>query len=94
MDQGGNKHPGPIAVYIEPWHADVFGFFELMKNIGKEEQRARDLFYTIRISDLFMKRVVAQEKCALMNALVYQTRMGMNSKLYIQNMRRKVNIVG
>ena len=62
MGQGGNKHPESIVVYIEPWHADAFDFFELMKNIGKEEHRARDLFYAIRISDLFMKRVEAQEQ--------------------------------
>ena len=66
VDQGGNKRPGSIAVYIEPWHADVFDFLKLKKNTGKEEQRARDLFYAMWISDLFMKRVEAQENWSLM----------------------------
>jgi ribonucleoside-diphosphate reductase subunit M1 len=56
-DQGGNKRPGAFAMYLEPWHADVFGFLELRKNHGKEEVRARDLFYALWIPDLFMKRV-------------------------------------
>ncbi|EJU03292.1 ribonucleotide reductase alpha subunit [Dacryopinax primogenitus] len=57
VDQGGNKRPGAFAIYIEPWHADVFEFLDLRKNHGKEEVRARDLFYALWISDLFMKRV-------------------------------------
>jgi ribonucleoside-diphosphate reductase subunit M1 len=57
VDQGGNKRPGAFAIYIEPWHADVFGFLDLRKNHGKEEVRARDLFYALWIPDLFMKRV-------------------------------------
>merc|ERR1712193_40727 len=57
VDQGGGKRKGSFAVYLEPWHADVFEFLELRKNHGKEEQRARDLFYALWIPDLFMKRV-------------------------------------
>jgi ribonucleotide reductase alpha subunit len=50
--QGGNKRPGAFAIYLEPWHADVFDFLDLRKNHGKEEQRARDLFYALWIPDL------------------------------------------
>jgi len=57
VDQGGNKRPGAFACYLEPWHADVFGWLDLRKNHGKEEVRARDLFYALWIPDLFMKRV-------------------------------------
>ncbi|KAI9330570.1 ribonucleotide reductase [Zopfochytrium polystomum] len=57
VDQGGNKRPGAFAIYLEPWHADVFQFLDLKKNTGKEESRARDLFYALWIPDLFMKRV-------------------------------------
>lgn len=57
VDQGGGKRKGAFAVYLEPWHADVFEFLDLRKNHGKEEMRARDLFYALWISDLFMKRV-------------------------------------
>ena len=57
VDQGGGKRKGSFAMYLEPWHADVFDFLELKKNHGKEEQRARDLFYALWIPDLFMKRV-------------------------------------
>merc|ERR1719150_2266199 len=57
VDQGGNKRPGAFAIYLEPWHGDVFEFLDLRKNHGKEEQRARDLFYAMWIPDLFMKRV-------------------------------------
>src|SRR6201996_2795346 len=57
VDQGGGKRKGAFAVYLEPWHADVFEFLELRKNHGKEENRARDLFYALWIPDLFMKRV-------------------------------------
>lgn len=57
VDQGGGKRKGSIAVYLEPWHADVEDFLDLKKNHGKEEQRARDLFYALWIPDLFMKRV-------------------------------------
>lgn len=57
VDQGGGKRKGAFAVYLEPWHADVFDFLELKKNHGKEEMRARDLFYALWIPDLFMERV-------------------------------------
>ncbi len=59
VDQGGGKRKGAFAVYLEPWHADVFEFLDLRKNHGKEELRARDLFYALWIPDLFMKRVEA-----------------------------------
>lgn len=57
VDQGGGKRKGSFAIYLEPWHADIFEFLELKKNHGKEELRARDLFYAMWIPDLFMKRV-------------------------------------
>jgi ribonucleoside-diphosphate reductase alpha subunit len=57
VDQGGGKRKGSFAMYLEPWHADVFDFLELKKNHGKEEQRARDLFYGLWIPDVFMRRV-------------------------------------
>jgi len=66
VDQGGGKRKGSFAVYLEPWHADVFDFLDLKKNHGKEEQRARDLFYALWIPDLFMKRVKANGTWTLM----------------------------
>jgi ribonucleoside-diphosphate reductase alpha chain len=57
VDQGGGKRKGSFAIYLEPWHADVFDFLDLKKNHGKEEMRARDLFYALWVPDLFMKRV-------------------------------------
>ncbi|WP_405565217.1 ribonucleoside-diphosphate reductase subunit alpha [Polaribacter sp. Asnod6-C07] len=57
VDQGGGKRKGSFAMYLEPWHADIFDFLDLKKNHGKEEMRARDLFYAMWISDLFMERV-------------------------------------
>ncbi|MBL7859495.1 MAG: ribonucleoside-diphosphate reductase subunit alpha [Cyclobacteriaceae bacterium] len=57
VDQGGGKRKGSFAIYLEPWHADVFEFLDLKKNHGKEEMRARDLFYAMWIPDLFMQRV-------------------------------------
>ncbi len=66
VDQGGGKRKGSFAIYLEPWHADVFDFLELKKNHGKEEMRARDLFYALWIPDLFMKRVEADKKWTLM----------------------------
>lgn len=66
VDQGGGKRKGSFAMYIEPWHADVFDFLDLKKNHGKEEQRARDLFYALWIPDLFMKRVEANADWTLM----------------------------
>ncbi|HMX41237.1 MAG TPA: ribonucleoside-diphosphate reductase subunit alpha, partial [Saprospiraceae bacterium] len=65
VDQGGGKRKGAFAVYLEPWHADIFEFLELKKNHGKEEMRARDLFYALWISDLFMERVKADGDWAL-----------------------------
>ncbi len=59
VDQGGGKRKGAFAIYLEPWHADVFAFLDLRKNHGKDELRARDLFYAMWIPDLFMKRVEA-----------------------------------
>ncbi|CAO1365642.1 unnamed protein product [Diamesa tonsa] len=66
VDQGGNKRPGAFAIYLEPWHADVFEFLDLKKNTGKEEVRARDMFYALWIPDLFMKRVEADGMWSLM----------------------------
>ncbi|NCU03804.1 MAG: ribonucleoside-diphosphate reductase subunit alpha, partial [Chitinophagaceae bacterium] len=65
VDQGGGKRKGAFAIYLEPWHADVFEFLDLRKNHGKEELRARDLFYALWICDLFMKRVEANEDWSL-----------------------------
>ncbi|XP_034935083.1 ribonucleoside-diphosphate reductase large subunit-like [Chelonus insularis] len=66
VDQGGNKRPGAFAVYLEPWHADIFEFLDLKKNTGKDEHRARDLFYALWIPDLFMKRAKADGIWSLM----------------------------
>ncbi len=66
VDQGGGKRKGSFAMYIEPWHADVFDFLDLKKNTGKEEMRARDLFYALWIPDLFMKRVEENGEWTLM----------------------------
>ncbi len=66
VDQGGGKRKGSFAMYIEPWHADVFDFLDLRKNHGKEEARARDLFYALWIPDLFMKRVESNGNWTLM----------------------------
>lgn len=66
VDQGGGKRKGSFAIYMEPWHADIYDFLDLKKNHGKEEMRARDLFYAMWISDLFMKRVEANEDWTLM----------------------------
>ncbi|GAB3663549.1 hypothetical protein GCM10028791_38960 [Echinicola sediminis] len=65
VDQGGGKRKGSFAIYLEPWHADIKDFLELKKNHGKEEMRARDLFYALWLSDLFMKRVEANEEWSL-----------------------------
>jgi ribonucleoside-diphosphate reductase subunit M1 len=66
VDQGGGKRKGSIAIYLEPWHADVFAFLDLRKNHGNEADRARDLFYALWIPDLFMERVKANGKWTLM----------------------------
>ncbi len=66
VDQGGGKRKGSFAIYMEPWHADVFDFLDLRKNTGAEENRARDLFYAMWIPDLFMKRVEENGNWTLM----------------------------
>lgn len=66
VDQGGNKRPGAFAIYLEPWHADIFEFIDLKKNTGAEEVRARDLFYALWIPDLFMRRVEEDSDWTLM----------------------------
>lgn len=66
VDQGGGKRKGSFAIYLEPWHADIFDFLDLKKNHGKEEQRARDLFYAIWAPDLFMQRVEEDGQWTLM----------------------------
>jgi len=66
VDQGGGKRKGSIAVYLEPWHADIYDFLDIRKNHGKEEMRARDLFTALWIPDLFMKRVEAEGVWSLM----------------------------
>ena len=65
VDQGGNKRPGAFAIYIEPWHSDIFDFLDLRKTHGKEEHRARDLFYGLWICDLFMERVEQDKEWSL-----------------------------
>lgn len=65
VDQGGGKRKGSFAIYLEPWHADIFEFLHLKKNHGKEELRARDLFYALWVPDLFMKRVESNEQWSL-----------------------------
>ncbi|MDH4092317.1 MAG: ribonucleoside-diphosphate reductase subunit alpha [Cyclobacteriaceae bacterium] len=65
VDQGGGKRKGSFAIYLEPWHADIFDFLDLKKNHGKEEMRARDLFFAVWIPDLFMKRVESNEMWSL-----------------------------
>ncbi|XP_051126881.1 ribonucleoside-diphosphate reductase large subunit isoform X2 [Andrographis paniculata] len=65
VDQGGGKRKGAFAVYLEPWHADIFDFLDLKKNHGKEEHRARDLFYGLWIPDLFMQRVQSNGQWSL-----------------------------
>ncbi len=65
VDQGGGKRKGSFAIYLEPWHSDVFEFLDLKKNQGKDEIRARDLFFALWISDLFMKRVKSEGQWSL-----------------------------
>jgi ribonucleoside-diphosphate reductase alpha subunit len=65
VDQGGGKRKGSFAIYLEPWHADIFDFLDLKKNHGKEEMRARDLFYAMWMPDLFMQRVESNEMWSL-----------------------------
>jgi len=65
VDQGGGKRKGAFAIYLEPWHPDIYDFLDMRKNTGKEEHRARDLFYALWISDLFMKRVQEDKEWSL-----------------------------
>lgn len=65
VDQGGGKRKGSIAIYLEPWHADIFAFLDLRKNHGNESDRARDLFYALWVPDLFMERVKANKTWSL-----------------------------
>lgn len=65
VDQGGGRRKGAFALYIEPWHADIYDFLNLKKNTGKEEQRARDLFYALWTNDLFMQRVKSDKEWTL-----------------------------
>jgi len=87
VDQGGNKRPGAFAIYLEPWHGDIFEFLDLKKNTGKEEVRARDMFYALWIPDLFMKRVENNEMWSLMcphsSPGLYETHGEAFEKLYI-----------
>ena len=92
VDQGGGKRKGSFAIYLEPWHADVFEFLDLRKNTGKEEVRARDLFLALWIPDLFMERVEANGAglCfALMKRLVFTTAGETNSAPSTCSMRKK-----
>ena len=92
VDQGGGKRKGAFAVYLEPWHADVFDFLEMKKNTGKEEQRARDLFYALWIPDLFMKRVEEDGMWSLFcphEAPGLADCSGKNSKIFISHMKKK-----
>lgn len=67
VEQGNNKRPGSFAIYLEPWHFEIFEFLNLKKNTGNEEERARDLFYALWIPDLFMQRVKDNEMWSLMD---------------------------
>lgn len=67
VDQGGGKRKGSFAIYLEPWHSDIYDFLQLRKNHGKEENRARDLFFALWIPDLFMKRVQEEGMWTLMD---------------------------
>mmetsp|Transcript_15211 Transcript_15211/g.45878 ORF Transcript_15211/g.45878 Transcript_15211/m.45878 type:complete len:868 (+) Transcript_15211:136-2739(+) len=65
VDQGGGKRKGAFAIYLEPWHSDIFDWLDLRKNHGKEENRCRDLFYGLWVNDLFMQRVEAEQEWSL-----------------------------
>ena len=83
VHNGGGKRKGSIAIYIEPWHSDIFEFLDLKKNHGKEELRARDLFYALWIPDLFMKRVKEDGEWSLFDpAIAYVEIGGENKYLY------------
>ncbi|GMM30281.1 hypothetical protein DAMA08_030260 [Martiniozyma asiatica (nom. inval.)] len=72
VDQGGNKRPGAFCIYLEPWHSDIFEFLELRKNHGKEELKARDLFYALWIPDLFMEKVKKGEEWCLFSENIHK----------------------
>lgn len=67
ITQGGNKRPAAFSIYLEPWHADILDFLNLKKNNGKEEQRARDMFYGLWVPDLFMQRIQEDADWTLMS---------------------------
>ncbi len=67
VDQGGGKRKGSFAIYLEPWHADIFDWLDLKRNTGKDERRARNLFFGLWTPDLFMERVRADEMWTLMD---------------------------
>jgi ribonucleoside-diphosphate reductase alpha chain len=89
VDQGGGKRKGSFAIYLEPWHADVYDFLDLKKNHGKEEARARDLFYALWIPDLFMKRVKEDGEWTLMCPNACPTHGDRSSKRYTPSMKQK-----
>jgi len=82
VDQGGGRRKGAFAAYIEPWHADIFEFLELKKNHGKEEMRARDLFYALWIPDLFMERVKSGGMWSLMDPAVSKNLFNVHSDAF------------
>ncbi len=96
VDQGGGKRKGSFAIYLEPWHADIFDFLDLKKNHGKEEMRARDLFFAVWIPDLFMKRVENNEMWSLFcpNEAPGLAMCGVkNLNACTKNMSRRINSV-
>lgn len=90
VDQGGGKRPGAFAIYTEPWHADIFDVLELRKNTGKEEVRARDLFYGLWIPDLFMRRVEADADWTLMCPAICP---GKHSIFFISIVNNCINVL-
>ena len=95
VHNGGGKRKGSIAIYIEPWHADIRDFLDLRKNHGDENARARDLFYAMWIPDLFMHKVEKNENWhyfVLMNVQDYQIHMVKNLILYMRNMYLKKSL--
>jgi ribonucleoside-diphosphate reductase alpha subunit len=65
VDQGGGRRNGSFAIYLSPWHADIEDFLEMKKNHGDEELKARDLFYALWMSDLFMERIKSDSDWSL-----------------------------
>ena len=95
VDQGGGKRKGSFAMYLEPWHADIYDFLDLKKNHGKEEMRARDLFYAMWISDLFMERVQQDGEWTLMcphECPIYLILTVKNLSVYIQATKLLVKV--